>query len=90
MTKGAANQIRLRNTALGNYLERDILENDDGVLGRVLFEQSLEVGGAGRQDHLVSLAGLSVASLEQKYKPLEALTNDITIFRQKCGVLELN
>ena len=55
------------NFLVDHYLERDILENDDGVLGRVLFKQSLEVGGAGRQDHLVSLAGLSIASLERKY-----------------------
>jgi len=54
-----------------NYLERNILQNDDGVLGRVLFKQGLEVGGAGRQDHLVSLAGLSVASLETKIRILK-------------------
>jgi len=43
-------------------LERNILEDDDGVLGGVLLQESLEVGRAGRQDHLVSLARLTVAS----------------------------
>lgn len=42
-------------------LERDILEDDDRVLGRVLFQEGLEVGGAGGEDHLVGLARLSVA-----------------------------
>jgi hypothetical protein len=50
------------------YLEWNIFEDDDRVLGRVLFEQGLEVGRAGRQDHLVSLARLTVASLKQKKK----------------------
>merc|ERR1719348_968266 len=35
-----------------------VLEDDDGVLGRVLLQQSLEVGAASREDHLVSLAAL--------------------------------
>ena len=30
------------------------------MLGRVLFQQGLEVGRAGRQDHLVSLAALTI------------------------------
>ena len=42
-------------------LEGHVLEDDDGVLGGVLLEQGLEVGGAGREDHLVRLAGLAVA-----------------------------
>jgi hypothetical protein len=50
------------------YLEWNIFEDDDRVLGRVLFEQGLEVGRAGRQDHLVSLARLTVASLKKKEK----------------------
>ena len=42
-------------------LEWNVLEDDDGVLGRVLLQQSLEVGTAGRENHLVSLAALPVA-----------------------------
>jgi len=42
-------------------IEWYVLEDDDGVLGRVLFQEGLEVGGAGRQNHFVSLASLSVA-----------------------------
>jgi len=42
-------------------LEGDVLQNDDGVLGRVLLQQGLEVGRAGREDHLVGFAGLAVA-----------------------------
>ena len=34
------------------------------MLGRVLLQQGLEVGRASREDHLVSLAGLAIASLE--------------------------
>ena len=53
-------------------LERNILEDDDGVLGGVLLQESLEVGRAGRQDHLVSLARLTVASLESNNEGTEA------------------
>ena len=53
-----------------NHLERDVLEDDDGMLGRVLLQQGLEVGRASREDHLVSLAGLAIASLE-----IEKVTN---------------
>ncbi len=42
-------------------LEGNILEDDDGVLGGVLLEESLEVGRAGGQHHLVGLARLAVA-----------------------------
>ena len=45
----------------GQMSEGDVFEDDDGVLGRVLLQQSLEVGTTGREDHLVSLAALSVA-----------------------------
>jgi len=45
----------------GEVLEGDILENNDGVLGRVLLQEGLEVGRARRQDHFVGLAGLAVA-----------------------------
>merc|ERR1719445_942256 len=38
-----------------------ILEDDDWVFGRVLFQEGLEVGRAGRQNHLVGLTSLSVA-----------------------------
>jgi len=41
-------------------VEWDVLEDNDGVLGWVLFQQGLEVGGARREDHLVGLAGLPV------------------------------
>jgi len=41
-------------------LERDILQNDDGVFGWILFQKCLEVGAAGRQDHLVGLGALPV------------------------------
>ena len=41
-------------------LEGDVLEDDDWVLGGVLLQQSLEVGAAGGQDHLVGLAALAV------------------------------
>ena len=39
----------------------DVFQDDDGVLGGVLLQQGLEVGAAGGQDHLVSLAALTVA-----------------------------
>ena len=52
------------------YLERNILEDDDRVLSRVLFEECLEVGRAGGQDHLVSLARLSIASQRDVCKGL--------------------
>jgi len=42
-------------------LKWDVLQDDDRVLSGVLFEQSLEIGGAGGQNHLVGLAALSVA-----------------------------
>ena len=42
------------------HLEGDVLEDDDWVLGGVLLQQSLEVGAAGGQDHLVGLAALAV------------------------------
>ena len=41
-------------------LKWDVLQYDDRVFGRVLLQQSLEVGGAGGQNHLVGLAALSV------------------------------
>ena len=46
-----------------SHLEWNILENDDGVLGGVLLQERLEVGRASRQDHLVGLARLAIASL---------------------------
>ena len=42
-------------------LEGNVFEDDDGVLGGVLLQEGLEVGRAGGEDHLVGLAGLSVA-----------------------------
>ena len=45
------------------HLEWNILENDDGVLGGVLLQEGLEVRRASRQDHLVGLARLAIASL---------------------------
>ena len=42
-------------------LEWDVLENDDGMLGRILLQQSLEVRRAGGEDHLVSLGALTIA-----------------------------
>ena len=47
----------------GEVGERHVLQDDDGVLGRVLLQQVLEVGRAGAQDHLV---GLSVLALGEK------------------------
>ena len=41
-------------------LEGNVLEDDDRVLSRIFLQQGLEVGGAGGQDHLVSLAALPV------------------------------
>ena len=34
------------------------LQDDDGVLGGILIQQVLEVGGAGAQDHLVGFGML--------------------------------
>ena len=48
-------------------LERDVLQDDDGMLGGVLLQQGLEVGTAGRENHLVSLAALAVAFRQTKY-----------------------
>ena len=45
----------------GEMLEGNVFEDDDGVLGGVLLQEGLEVGRAGGEDHLVGLAGLSVA-----------------------------
>jgi len=42
-------------------VEGHVFEDDDRVLGRVFLQQSLEVRRAGRQDHLVRLATLTVA-----------------------------
>jgi len=42
-------------------LERNILQNDDGVFCWILFQKCLEVGAAGRQNHLVGLGALPVA-----------------------------
>lgn len=42
-------------------VEGDVLQDDDGMLRWILFEESFEVGAAGRQDHFVSFACLSVA-----------------------------
>ena len=42
-------------------LEGDVFQNDDGMFGRVLLQQGLEVGTAGGEDHLVSLAALAIA-----------------------------
>ena len=47
-------------------LEGDVFQNDDGMFGRVLLQQGLEVGTAGGEDHLVSLAALTVAFGENK------------------------
>ena len=51
--------ILVRGNILEN-LEGYVLEDDDRVLGRIFLQQGLEVGGAGGQDHLVSLAALPV------------------------------
>ena len=50
----------------GQMSEGDVFEDNYGVLGRVLLQQSLEVGATGREDHLVSLAALTVAFGEKK------------------------
>jgi len=42
-------------------LEGNVLQDDDGMLGWVLLQQSLEVGATGGQNHLVCLAALSIA-----------------------------
>merc|ERR1712001_33229 len=41
--------------------EGDVFEDNYGMLGRVLFQQGLEVGTTGGEDHLVSLAALTIA-----------------------------
>ena len=38
----------------------DVLEDNDRVLGGVLLQQVLEVGGASTQDHLVSFSVLTL------------------------------
>ena len=43
-------------------VEWNIFENDDGVFGRVLFQQVLEVGGTSAENHLVSLGVLTLGS----------------------------
>ena len=43
-------------------LEWNVLEDDDGVLGGVLLQQSLEIGRTSGENHLVSLAALTIAS----------------------------
>ena len=50
----------------GQMGEGDVFEDNDGMLGRVLLQQGLEVGTAGGEDHLVSLAALAVAFTERK------------------------
>ena len=45
----------------GEVLEGHVIQNDDGVLGGVLLQKSLEVGTASRQGHLVGLAALAIA-----------------------------
>jgi len=42
-------------------VEWHVLEDDDWVFGGVLFQEGLEVGRAGRQNHLVGLTSLSIA-----------------------------
>jgi len=42
--------------------ERDVLQDDDGVLGRVLLKEVLEVGRACTEDHLVCLGVLTLGS----------------------------
>ena len=44
-----------------DLLVLDVLEEDDGVLARVLHEELLEVGAACREDHLVAFDGGAVA-----------------------------
>ena len=41
-------------------LEWNIFEDDDWMFGRILFQQVLEVGTAGTEDHLVGLGVLSL------------------------------
>ena len=41
-------------------LEWNILQDDNGMLGRILFQQVLEVRGAGAQNHLVGLGVLTL------------------------------
>ena len=44
--------------------ERDVLQDDDGVLGRVLLKEVLEVGRACTEDHLVCLGVLTLKKHE--------------------------
>ena len=44
----------------------DVLEDDDWVLGRILLEQVLEVGGASAQNHLVSFCVLTLSDSVKK------------------------
>ena len=39
------------------------LQDDNGMLGGVLIQQVLEVGGAGAQDHLVGFGMLALEDL---------------------------
>ena len=49
----------------GEMGEGNIFQDDDGVLGRVLLQQVLEVGRAGAQDHLVSFRVLTLDEVQQ-------------------------
>merc|ERR1719239_799711 len=44
----------------------NILENDDRMLCRILFQQILEVWRAGTEDHLVSLGMLTLMYLPRQ------------------------
>ena len=43
-------------------LKWNVLQDDDRVLGRIFLQEGLEVWRASGQDHLVSLAALTVRS----------------------------
>ena len=62
-------------------LEGDVLQDDDGMLGRVLLQQSLEVGTAGREDHLVSLTALTVAFGEKKIILIGSKVSSVSAYR---------
>ena len=49
-----------QDTFTNNYCTT-YLQEDDGVVARVLHEELLEVRRAGREDHLVALDGGAVA-----------------------------
>ena len=49
----------------GEMSEGNIFQDDDGVLGRVLLQQVLEIGRAGAQDHLVSFRVLTLDKVQQ-------------------------